>query len=185
MRRISLGILAAVGLFAVLVTGTLIMKSRAVRVERLEPATSKADYRIKEVQLEEESGDVRWKLVADQAEIFEGEGRTGLRRPVVDIQQPRRSWRVRGDEGDVMQGTKDLELRRNVVLISSDGLRLETSVLRWQAGAKRLWTDAPVKIMRDGSVIEGSGLDVNMARQTAEVRGRVRARFGKAPRGAR
>jgi LPS export ABC transporter protein LptC len=182
MRRISFGVLAVVGLFVVLVTGTLIAKSRAIRVEPVEPVTSKADYRIKRVQLEEESGNIRWKLVADQAEIFEGEGRTGLRRPVIDIQQPKRTWRVRGDEGDVMQATKDLELRHNVVLVSSDGLRLETSVLRWQAGAKRLWTDAPVKITRDGSVIEGSGLEVDMTAQTAEVKGRVRAQFTTLPR---
>lgn len=182
MQRISLWILTAVGLFVVLVTGTLIVRSRANRVEPMEPVTSKADYRIKEVQLEEESGNVRWKLVADQAEIFEGEGRTSLRRPVVDIQQPQRTWRARGDEGDVRQATKDLELRKNVVVVSSDGLRLETSVLRWQAGAKRLWTDAPVKITRAGTVIEGSGLEVDMTQQTAVVKGRVRAQFTEFPR---
>ena len=182
MRRISFSILAAVGLFVVLVTGTLVMKSRAIRMEPAEPVTLKADYRIKGVQLEEESGNVRWTLVADQAEVFEAEGRTGLRRPVVDIHQPRRSWRVRGEEGDVLQKTKDLEVRRDVVLVSNDGLRLETSVLRWQAAATRLWTDAPVRITRDGTVIEGSGLEVDMTQQTAKVKGRVRAQFTKFPR---
>ena len=181
MRRISLGILATVGLFAVVVAGELIVRSRSARVEQQEPA-SRADFRIKEVQLEEESGGVRWKLVADQAEIFDSEGRTGLRRPVVDIHQPSRSWRVRGDEGDVMQQSKDIEVRRNVVLVSDDGLRLETSVLRWQAGSKRLWTDAPVRLTRDGTTIKGSGLVVNMTLQTAEVGGRVRAEFEKFPR---
>lgn len=185
MQRISLWILAGVGLFVVLVTGTLVMKSRAIRVEPAEPVTSKADYRIKEVQLEEESGNIRWKLIADQAEVFEGEGRTGLRRPVVDIRQPTRSWRVRGDEGDVMTRTRDIEVRHNVVLVSDDGLRLETSVLRWQAAARRLWTDAPVRITRAGTIIDGSGLEVNMADQTAEVKGRVRAIFEKFPRVAR
>ena len=184
MRRISFGILAAVGLFVVVVTGTLVLKARSARVEPVEPP-SKADFRIKEVQLEEESGNVRWKLVADQAEIFEGEGRTGLRRPVVDIRQPSRSWRVRGDEGDVMQRTKDIEVRNNVVLVSDDGLRLETSVLRWQAGAQRLWTNAPVRITRDGTTIEGSGLVVNLAKETAEVAGRVRAEFERFPRVSR
>ena len=184
MRRISFGILAAVGLFVVVVTGTLVLKARSARVEPVEPP-SKADFRIKAVQLEEESGNVRWKLVADQAEIFEGEGRTGLRRPVVDIRQPSRAWRVRGDEGDVMQRTKDIEVRNHVVLVSDDGLRLETSVLRWQAGAQRLWTNAPVRITRDGTTIEGSGLVVNMTQETAEVAGRVRAEFEKFPRVSR
>jgi LPS export ABC transporter protein LptC len=181
MRRISLGILAAVGLFVVVVAGSMIVRSRSVRVEPEEPP-SKADFRIKEVQLEEQSGDIRWKLVADQAEVFEGAGRTGLRRPVVDIHQPNRSWRVRGDEGDVLQQSKDIEVRKNVILVSDDGLRLETTVLRWQAATKRLWTDAPVRITRDGTAIEGLGLVVNMNLQTAQVGGRVRAEFAKFPR---
>src|SRR5207244_8360458 len=138
MRRISLGILAAVGLFVVVVTGTLVLKARSARVEPVEPP-SKADFRIKEVQLEEESGNVRWKLVADQAEIFEGEGRTGLRRPVVDIRQPSRSWRVRGEGGAGWRRRKDIEWGNQVVSVSDDGFRLETSVLGGQAGAQRLW----------------------------------------------
>src|SRR2546429_6837240 len=128
MRRISFGILAAVGLFVVVVTGTLVLKARSARVEPVEPP-SRADFRIKAVQLEVESGNVRWKLVADQAEIFEGEGRTGLRRPVVDIRQPSRAWRGRGGEGGVMQRTKDIEVRDHVVLGSDDCLRLESSVV--------------------------------------------------------
>ena len=34
-----------------------------------------------------------------------------------------------------------MELRGNVVLVSSDGLRLETERLRWDAEAQRAWTD--------------------------------------------
>ena len=181
MRRLSLAILAAVGVFVMVVAITLIVKSRSIRPEATEPPPSKADFRIKEVRLDEAGGPVRWRLVADQAEIFESEGRTKLRRPVVDVEQAHRSWRVRADEGDVHQRSKDFEVRSNVVLVSSDGLRLETSVLRWQAAAKRLWTDAPVRITRDGAVVEGNGLDVNVAQEHAEVKGRVRAQFTKAP----
>ena len=58
-------------------------------------------------------------------------------------QRPRatsaRSWTVTGDEGDLNQETKDVELRGNVVLVSSDGLRLETERLRWDGrGAARV-----------------------------------------------
>jgi len=84
-----------------------------------------------------------------------------------------------------MQRTKDIEVRNHVVLVSDDGLRLETSVLRWQAGAQRLWTNAPVRITRDGTTIEGSGLVVNLAKETAEVAGRVRAEFERFPRVSR
>jgi lipopolysaccharide export system protein LptC len=64
-----------------------------------------------------------------------------------------------------------------VVVTSDDGLRLETSVLRWEASERRLWTDAPVLLSRRGSVVRGTGLDVRMADESATVSGRVRATF--------
>jgi LPS export ABC transporter protein LptC len=68
-------------------------------------------------------------------------------------------------------------VRRNVVVTSTDGLRLETSVLRWEGAKQRLWTDAPVVISREGSVIRGSGLEVLMNEEQTTVAGRVRAVF--------
>jgi lipopolysaccharide export system protein LptC len=68
-------------------------------------------------------------------------------------------------------------LRRNVVVTTGDGMRLETSVLRWQEGERRLWTDAPVRIYRENAVIDGTSLDVRMADESTTVQGRVRAIF--------
>jgi LPS export ABC transporter protein LptC len=185
MQRLSLVILIAVGAFVVVVGSTLFLRSRSLRTEAADPAASTADYRIKEVRLEEDAGHVRWRLTAELAEIYEAEGRTGLRRPVVDIRDTRRSWRVRGQEGDVRQATKDLELRDDVVLESDDGLRLETSALRWDAAARRLWTDTPVTIRREGMLIRGQGLEVKVDEERAAIRGRVHAVFSKVPGGGR
>src|SRR6185436_14569295 len=96
---------------------------------------------------------------------------------------------VVGEEGDLDRATNNVEVRRNVVVTSNDGLRLETTVLRWEAATKRLWTDAPVVLTRDGSVVRGSGLDVRMDEEATTITGPVRAtvtvdsdkmeRFGK------
>lgn len=178
MHRVASGILAVVVLFVLLVAATLIARSRTARVESVGPAPSKADLQIKEVQLdEEESGGVRWRLRAEQASVFEAEGRTSLRRIAVDVKEPHRSWTIVGEEGDLFQGTKDVEVRRNVVVTSSDGLRLETSVLYWGGEQKRIWTDAPITLAHNGSIVRGTGLDVRMASETTMVSGRVHARF--------
>ena len=177
MRRLASRILIVVGVFVLVVAGMLISRSRAVRVESVEPNPSKADLSIKEVQLEEESGGVRWQLKADLALVFEGEGRTWLRKVDLKVDERDRSWTVVGEEGDLYRASKNLEVRRNVVLTSNDGLRLETTVLRWHGTDRRLWTDAPVRITRSGAVIEGSALDVKMAEEAATVGGRVRATF--------
>ena len=145
------------------------------------PATSSADLRIKEVELEEVAGGVRWRLKAEQALVFEQEGRTALKKIAVSVVQRDRSWTIVGEEGDLFRQTSNVEIRRNVVLTSSDGLQLETSVLRWQGAEGRLWTDAPVRLSRDGAVVNGTALDVRVGDERTTVAGRVRATFTRNP----
>lgn len=166
-----------VALFVLAVAGTLFAKSRTVQVESLGSAPSRADFRINEVDLEEEAKGVRWRLKAEQVDAFQQEGRTLLRKLAIDVIQPDRAWTIVGDEGEHFEKTKRVEVRRNVVVTSTDGVRLETSVLRWDGEQKRLWTDAPVKVSRDGSWIEGTGLEVRMDDQVTTVRGRLHASF--------
>jgi len=158
-RFVAAAILGMVTVFVLAVAGTLIAKSRVPPAESTGAVTSSADLRIKEANIEEETGGVRWKLKAEQALIFDAEGRTSLRAIAVDVFERDRSWTIVGEEGDLFQATKNLEIRKNVVLTSSDGMRLETSVLRWQGAEKRLWTDAPVRLSRGGAVADGSALE--------------------------
>jgi LPS export ABC transporter protein LptC len=178
MRNLARGILAIVALFVVLVTGTLIAKSRVNRADSVDASpASTADLRIKEVDLEEETRGVRWRLKAEQALMYEKDGRTNLRNLAVQVYQKDRSWTIVGEEGDLQQQTKNVEVRGAVVLTSSDGMRLETTVMRWDAADKRMWTDAPVTLLRDGSVVKGTGLQVMMDEETTTITGRVHATF--------
>lgn len=177
MKNLSRGILVAVALFVLLLAGTLFARSRTVIEERFHPEPTRADLSIKEVDLEEEGRGVRWRLRADLAQIFEHEGRTTLRNLAVTLEEPERTWTVVGDEGELFSESKNVEIRRNVVVTSSDGLRLDTSVLRWDAPRQRLWTDAPVTLSRGASVVTGSGLEVKMEDEATTVSGRVRATF--------
>ena len=111
------------------------------------------------------------------AQIFEREGRTTLRNLSVTLEERDRTWTVVGDEGELLSERKHVEIRRNVVVTSSDGLRLETSVLRWDGPRQRLWTDAPVTLSRGRSVVRGGGLEVKMEEEATTVSGRVRATF--------
>jgi LPS export ABC transporter protein LptC len=170
-------ILGMVAVFVLLVAGTLIARSRTAPAETVGPAASNADFRIKEAQIEEDAGGVKWRLNADQVLIFDAEGRTALRNISIRVIERDRTWTIVGEEGDLFQATRNLEIRNNVVITSSDGLRLETSVLRWQAAEKRLWTDAPVRLARDGATAEGTALDVRTADGSMTLSGRVRTTF--------
>jgi LPS export ABC transporter protein LptC len=175
-RRLAPVILATVAVFAMVVGGILVANRRAVPVETGRGSSS-ADLTVRDASIREESGNVRWHLTAKQAMVFDREGRTSLRDIAVEVQDPGRLWTIRGEEGDLFHTRNDVEIRRRVVLTSSDGLRLETDVLRWSNGDKRVWTDAPVKITHPNGVITGSGLDVRVAEETTTVGGRVRAIF--------
>ena len=182
MQRLARGILVFVGLFVLLVAGILFARSRSGRVESAGGAASNADLRIKEVQLEEQSEGVRWHLRADQALVFEKEGKTTLKKVAVSVTEENRAWTIVGDEGDLYDTSKNFEVRKNVVLTSSDGLRVETTVLRWQGDEKRLWTDVPVTLFKAGAVIQGTALNVLMGQEQTEVAGRVRATFTRSGR---
>jgi LPS export ABC transporter protein LptC len=181
-HRLAAGILGMVAAFVLLVAGTLIAKSRTAPVEPAPPAASSADFRIKEAQIEEEAGGVRWRLTAEQVLVFDTEGRTALRKISVKVFEREREWTIEGAEGDLFHATRNLEIRDHVVITSSDGLRLDTSVLRWQAAEKRLWTDAPVRLARGGATAEGTALDVRTVDGSLTLSGRVRTTFtGLAP----
>jgi len=180
MRRLAHVILAAVVVFVVVIAATLYTRTRAREVEPLiGPAPIKADLNVKEVQVEEESGKVRWRLNAEQALMWEEKdaGRTELRRVSVEVEEPERTWKIQGDEGEYLQKEKKIELRGNVVVTSSDGLRLETSVLRWNGEERRLWTDAPVTLSGPGGMVRGRSLMLAMASDATTIGGRVHAQF--------
>lgn len=184
MRRLAHVILTVVVAFVLVVGAVLYTRTRAREVEPVGPAPAKADLNVKEVRVEEESGQVRWRLTAEQALLYDekGAGHTELRRVSVEVEEPERTWTIIGDEGDYRQRERKIELRGNVVVTSSDGLRLETDVLRWHGDERRLWTDAPVTFSAPGGVVRGRTLEVAMASDATTIGGRVRARFERGSR---
>jgi LPS export ABC transporter protein LptC len=170
-------ILAGVALFVAAVTGILVARARTSGVTRVEPAPSTAEYRIKEVRLQEQGKDgIEWQLEAEYGEVFEKEGKTRLRKVTVRVTEPARQWQLSGDDGELRQTTKDVELRGNVVVESSDGVRIETERVYWTAAEERAWGPDPVTIRYgEGVTIAGQGFEVRPKEAAAIVRGRVRA----------
>ncbi len=178
MQKLSLGILAGVVLFVLTLVGFLIARGRSIPNDAGYLPPTKADFRVKEVHLQEAGSDnVLWKLDADQALVFKREGKTVLRSVAITVQEPDRTWYVTGQEGELLETTKDIVIRKNVVLLSSDGIRVETDSLRWHAKDKRVWTDSPVTLYRRGAVIRGQGLEARLAEERTAVKGRLRATF--------
>lgn len=176
MRKLPIAILTCVVVFLAVVVGVLVTRTRGPRTATPEPVLTKADYRIKEVHLQEEGRDsTHWQLDAEYGEVFEDQGRTMMKKVVIRVEQPARVWTVRADEGDMLRDTKDVELRGNVVLETSDGLRVETARLAWTAKEQRAWSDRPVTIYRTGVVVKGQGFESRVNEEATTIKGRVRA----------
>jgi LPS export ABC transporter protein LptC len=176
MRRIPIAILGCVILFLAVVAGLLFARSHGAKVHPPEPTQSKADYRIKEVHLQEDDGGrTHWQLDAESGEVFEDQGKTFMKKVTIHIDQPERAWTVNSDEGEMLRDSKDVELRGHVVVVSSDGLRIETSRLNWAAKEQRVWTDKPVTIWRSGVEVRGQGFESLVKEDTSTVKGRLRA----------
>jgi LPS export ABC transporter protein LptC len=183
-QRFSVGILAGVLVFLAAVVLVMVARGRGDRADTPEPVETRADYRIKEVDLREESRHgVRWHLRADHAEVFDSSGvsTTVMQHVRVTIEDKERTWTLSADEGTLVQEKKDVVLRGQVTLSSSDGLRVETATLRWNGESERAWTDDPVIIYRAGAVVNGQGMEVRMPERSAEIKGRVRATFTRTP----
>jgi len=180
MDRVATGIALGVVLFVTVVIGVLIVKGHRAAAPRQEVASTAADQEIKEIHIQEDAkgGSYHWSLDAEQAESFPGTGKTVLRKVTVSVEEPGRRWKVTSDEGDLVQDTRDVELRGKVVLVSSEGLRVETTVLRWSNAEGRAWTDQPVTIYKGGGLVKGTGLETRPSEEITLVHGRVTATFG-------
>jgi LPS export ABC transporter protein LptC len=186
MDRAAAGITLGVILFVTVVIGVLIVKGHRSSAPREEIVSTQADQEIREIHIQEDAkgGGYRWRLDAERAETFPGTGKTLLRKVTIGVEEPGRKWKVTSDEGDLIQDTRDVELRGNVVLVSSEGLRVETTVLKWMNADGKVWTEQPVTIYRSGGVVKGTGLDAMPSQEIATVRGRVQATFGSTKAGA-
>lgn len=204
MHRLARIVPVVVGLFVLLVVALLLTAKSRTAVESTATAAmaSTADLRIKEVEIEEQTGTVRWRLKAEQALVYERERRTSLRKISVIVHDRDRMWTIVADEGDVHERgperpaagperraregasaaverasrVRDVEVRHNVVVTSSDGYRLETNQLHWDGAGRRLWTDAPVRLTREGTDIQGVTFELLTGEERATIR-RVRAMF--------
>jgi lipopolysaccharide export system protein LptC len=134
-----------------------------------------AEYQIKEVHINETlEGNLRWTLNADQAEVYDQKGITVMRKVVVQVFSKDGDWTVTSDEGTLENNRRDVSLKGNVVIRSSDGLEMRTPTLGWNNEQRALATDDDVQISREGTTITGKGLTVQMKEETAEVRRNVR-----------
>jgi LPS export ABC transporter protein LptC len=134
-----------------------------------------AEYQIKEIHINETlEGNLRWTLNADQAEVYDQKGITLMRKVTIQVFSKDGDWTVTSDEGTLDNNKRDVSLKGNVIIRSSDGLEMRTATLGWDNEKRALSTNDPVTISREGTTITGTGLAVQMQDETAAIQKKVR-----------
>jgi LPS export ABC transporter protein LptC len=176
MRRLSTLFLVVFLTVLVGLSGVVAWKVRSRRapLPAREPA-QQAEYQIKDVRINETlSGNLRWTLEADQAEVYDQRGVTLMRHVVIQVFSRDGTWTVTSDQGTLENTKRDVALNGNVVIRSSDGLEMRAPTLAWNNELRTLQTDDPVEIQREGTKITGQGFAVRMQEETAALDRNVR-----------
>jgi LPS export ABC transporter protein LptC len=97
-----------------------------------------------------------------------------MRKVVIQVFSRDGSWTVTSDEGTLDNDKRDVSLKGNVVITSSEGLEMRAPTLAWRNEKRTLDTEDAVEIQRDGTTISGQGLLVRMQEETAHLNKSVR-----------
>ena len=111
-----------------------------------------------------EGGVQQGKLVADSGFMFENSTRVELRGVRTDFfaKTGEPTGTLTSREGTYLEQRGDLEARKDVVVISSDGTRkLETAQLRYDERTNLISTDSAFTITQDGQVGRGIGFSTD------------------------
>ena len=140
-------------------------------------STPRPDAAIHGVRMTEtREGERLWEVEADQADVFEDRGIAVLRRgarPVQIVIHNDGETLVSFSEKAVVDlKTKDVELSGHVRSESSKGAKIFTDRLTWSAGSRRVSTESPVVIEKQGYKIKGTGMVADTDLDQIVIRGR-------------
>jgi LPS export ABC transporter protein LptC len=134
-----------------------------------------------------DAGRLEWILHADYAASYSQRGRINARKIAIDFydERGRKYSHLTAREGTVQQPANDMEARGDVVITTQEGVRVETSSLRYLTRERRIVSDAFVKLTRNGDVVSGVGFESDPSLEHFTLKREVRARVESAGPGLR
>ena len=128
---------------------------------------------------ESDSGRLRWKLSAPQAERFNNKKVFLMDRPRIMFYDDAGVLKTTlvSQRGEYSQETHDMLAYGNVVVTSEEGDILETDSLRYVNADNMIVSDSFVKLTRGNDVITGYGLECDNELSSVDIKRDVRARI--------
>lgn len=136
---------------------------------------SPADLKLDRLRYTETRDGVKeWELEAASAHYFKEDGTVVLEKiRAAFFGKSQQTYSLEGEKGRFNTQTKAIEAFDGVKLETSDGYRLETRTLSYQADTRELSTGDPVEMQGPQGRISGTGLIVDLDEQRMKILGPV------------
>ena len=169
MRRVKITLLISIllisGVVIVSIWANLQGRKRAEEKEKPpEVTTEGADTRLEKIHLvEDKHGRKTWELEAKSIQQHQDQNMMVLEDiKVIYYTNDGRLFTITGQQGKVYQDSKDIELKGDVVVTSSDGYRMRTQSVAYRNKEKTASTEDAVELEGDQIQMTGNGMIVDM-----------------------
>jgi LPS export ABC transporter protein LptC len=118
-------------------------------------------------------------LVSEQANTFNDQHLVEMFKLKIDFYRKTGdsiSANMTADSGKINTDSRDMETRQNVVLTTSDGLRLLTDYLDWSNKLRRFTTESKVRLEKGEDWLEGEGMTASPDLKEIEIKRNVRGK---------
>ena len=152
---------------------SFIFSSFSFAEEKKEPAQQEVkDFSFVQYK---EGGDQKWKLNGQSAEVVENKVNIDHLSALSFGQGT--TLKLKANQGSFDKGDNLVHLKDNVVAATTDGTKLTTDSLLWDAETKNVSTDSAVNIKRPDMQISGTGAVCDLEGKTAELKQNINARL--------
>jgi LPS export ABC transporter protein LptC len=126
---------------------------------------------------ETDSGRTQWTLFAQHAATYQARDLVIVRGVRVDFfnEKGEKSSELVAREGELLQRTRDMVARGNVVLLTTEGWRMSTEEMHFLNSRRRITSDKLVRVEKEGTVLEGVGFASDPNLEHFEFQHQIRA----------
>jgi LPS export ABC transporter protein LptC len=170
------------GALAVALTVAALLAGACGRQDHVVPrpvAGEMPSEEVRDFSLEESNeGRLEWVLHSDYAASYAQRGVIEARDVAIDFfdEHGRTYSHLTAREGVVHQPSNDMEARGQVVVTTTDGVRIETDALRFLNREQRITSDSFVRLTRHGDVVTGVGFESDPSLTHFTLKHEVKAR---------
>ena len=127
--------------------------------------------------METENGKKQWVLTSPKASNYEKQKTVQIEGVKIDFYRVNEELysTLTADRGTVNTTSNDMVAQGHVLVISKDGAKLETNLLRWDNARQKIMSDDSVRITRGKTVMTGIGLESDPSLEHVVIKEKFKA----------